>query len=356
MIRADVKTLLKVVKLLSSADPRTGMVTLETVESGLRLTADGAECRVRATVPAEVPLLDWPVVGVNLGIFIQTITSIPGELLELQHTTAQKLEVTCGRFKSELQLLESTSITPWGPLPDLRYEIDTLLLRDAIARVKHATESESLTYRNIELEFGPRVRAAATDSLRIATCTIASGGNGSTQKAALSPIVRGVLEQILKHGQQTASIDVRDNALYLCAGNFECAAQLPVSQLPDIDRVLREPEGLPVLFNAANLLAALKRAGLIDSPRQSTELRATQDHCELIVTGERGSSRETLEAQTLGGSLSGRYRIDQLTEAIETVRGTAAIFNVGKGRLIIRELGNPNYTALVGPTTGGVHA
>ncbi len=281
-----------------------------TLESAL--SADVAE-EGSCTVPAR--------------LFSGYLANLPPAKLQMQGT-ASRATLKCERSNYEFFTLPAEE---YPPLPEGtsggQFRVDAKTFRDAASAVTFAASSEEargavLMGTLIELE-GSGASMVATDGYRLARYRLELAEPIKTPMKLIVPArAFGEVTRTGSEGQIEATvIGGQANQLVFAAGDAKISARLVDGQYPNYQQVIPKEFDKKVVASTAQLLASLRRAGVVAGDRASM-VKLAMDGTSLVITASSdtaGNAYEEIDVERSGDPLTIAFNAKFLVEILNHI-------------------------------------
>ncbi len=319
-IRLDKDVLAEAVQWAARSLPTRPSVP---ILAGLLVKAEGStvvfssfdyETSARITVPAEV---SEPGVALVSGRLLADISrSLPNKPVSLT-ATGSSLELVCGSARFTLQLLPVNDYPELPPMPEASGTVASEEFARAVGQVVVAAGRDELlpvfTGVRVEIE-SDQVDLLATDRYRMALKEM-SWTPTSTQAtgAALVPakVLADAARSMTAGEKVTLSIATATSGEGLiglegegAGGSRQITTRLLDGEFPKVRHLMSINAALTVRTNTSELLASVKRVGLV--AERNTSLRMLIEDGAITLeaaTGDQAQASEAIEAivETVGG-------------------------------------------------------
>lgn len=272
-------------------------------------------------------------------LFTQYLANLPVAAKVQMQGTSTRATVKCERSNYEFYTLPADE---YPPLPEgqkgVRFRVDAKEFRDASSAVTFAASGEEargavLMGTLLELD-GSDLTMVATDGYRLARRhvklaePVTSASKLIVPARGLGEVVRvpsdGVMEATVIGGQA--------NQLVFQAGDVRISARLVDGQYPNYQQVIPKEFDKKVIASTAQLLASLRRAGVVAGDRASM-VKLAMDGSSLVITASSdtaGNAYEELDVERTGDPLTIAFNAKFLVEILNHIESeTVALEFVG---------------------------
>jgi DNA polymerase-3 subunit beta len=337
-----------------------GNVLLETVETGLRVTATNLDLTIGVTVPATI--LEEGRTTVPARLLSEYISSL-GEALctmELDPAT-QVLKLSCGVHKANLHGIDAVE---FPPLPardaDAVIEADAVSLQNAISQTVMAASADeaSPVLTGVLLQIaGTRLTLAATDRHRLAVKTLEVETTGTPPVSSvivpsrhLNEVARAVNPNRSKVG---IAFSQARNQIFFTMKDVEISSRLIEGTYPNYAQVIPGESTTTVSLPTAALLREARTASVLARDAANpVRMRVGDGTLTLLAqTAEVGDDEAPLTASVQGDDVqiafNARYVLDAL--AVLDSDEVQLSFNGALHPGVIRPVGRDDYLCIIMP-------
>ncbi|MGH7776365.1 MAG: DNA polymerase III subunit beta [Candidatus Dormibacterales bacterium] len=305
--------------------PILNNVLLETVPSGLALTATNLEISIRKLVSTTV--LEEGRTTVPARLITDFVASLPDEDLELSlDEPTQNLSLRCGRFDTHVKCIEADEFPP-SPRPDggdrLTLPLEDMLLAIEQTQIAASTDEARPILTGILFRMeGPTQTLAATDGHRLAVKTIRASEAGALEASLVVPArALGEFSRVFKGeaGELEVVVAQARNQVFFKAGTSEVTSRLIDGAYPNYTQVIPKNSSTSIKAPIAELSQTLKAVSLFARDSANVvRLKAGDGSISLsATTNEVGDSRADVAADVEGSEIqiafNARYLLDSLT-------------------------------------------
>lgn len=271
-------------------------------------------------------------------LFSGYLGNLPAAKLQMQGTTS-RATLRCERSNYEFFTLPAQE---FPPLPEGQssgmFRVEAKAFRDAVNAVTFAASSEEargavLMGTLLELE-GTQATLVATDGYRLARYNLALAEPVKEPMKLIVP-ARGLGEVVRSatEGQIEATvIGGQANQLVFNTGDAKVSARLVDGQYPNYQQVIPKEFDKKVVASTAQLLASLRRAGVVAGDRASM-VKLAMDGASLVITASSdttGNAYEEIDVERTGEPLTIAFNAKFLVEILNHIEAeTVALEFVG---------------------------
>lgn len=260
-------------------------------------------------------------------LFSGYLGNLPAAKLQMQGTTS-RATLRCERSNYEFFTLPAAE---FPPLPEGQsggmFRVDAKAFRDAVNAVTFAASSEEargavLMGALLELN-GAEATLVATDGYRLARYRLALAEKVLEPMKLIVP-ARGLAEVVrtASEGQIEATvIGGQANQLAFSTGDAKISARLVDGQYPNYQQVIPKEFDKKVVASTAQLLASLRRAGIVAGDRASM-VKLAMDGTSLVITASSdttGNAYEEIDVERTGDPLTIAFNAKFLVEILNHI-------------------------------------
>jgi len=340
--------------------PVLGNVLLETVESGLRVTATNLDLTISVTVPATV--LEEGRITVPARLLSEYISSL-GEALctmELDPAT-QVLKLSCGVHRANLHGIDAVE---FPPLPardvDTVIEADSVALQNAISQTVMAASADEaspvLTGVLVKID-GKRLTFAATDRHRLAVKTLEVETSGTPPVSSVIVPSRHLNEvaRAANPNRPTTGIAFSSarNQIFFTMKDVEISSRLIEGTYPNYEQVIPGESTTTVSLPTASLLREARTASVLARDAANpVKLRVGEGTLTLLAqTAEVGDDEAPLTASVQGDDVQIAFNARYVLDALSVLDSDEVqlSFNGALHPGVIRPAGRDDYLCIIMP-------
>jgi DNA polymerase III subunit beta len=299
---------------------------LVTAKSGrVSVRATDLELTLENAIAAEVQEEGSCTVPARL--FSGYLGNLPAAKLQMQGTTS-RATLRCERSNYEFFTLPAAE---FPPLPEGQtggmFRVDAKAFREAVNAVAFAASTEEargavLMGALLELS-GSEATLVATDGYRLARYRLALAEPVREPMKLIVP-ARGLAEVVraAADGQIEATvIGGQANQLVFSTGDAKISARLVDGQYPNYQQVIPKEFDKKVVASTAQLLASLRRAGVVAGDRASM-VKLAMDGTSLVITASSdttGNAYEEIDVERTGDPLTIAFNAKFLVEILNHI-------------------------------------
>jgi DNA polymerase-3 subunit beta len=323
-IAAAVTTASKVVNAHTTV-PILNNVLVAAKNGRVSVRATDLELTLENSISAEVQ--EEGACTVPARLFTGYLANLPPAKLQMQGT-ASRATLKCERSNYEFFTLPPEE---YPPLPEGttsgQFRVDVKAFRDAANAVTFAASSEEargavLMGTLVELE-DTHATMVATDGYRLARYRLELAEPVKTPTKLIVP-ARGLSEVVraATEGQIEATVvGGQANQLVFNTGDAKISARLVDGQYPNYQQVIPKEFDKKVVASTAQLLAALRRAGVVAGDRASM-VKLAMDGSSLVITASSetaGNAYEEIDVERKGDPLTIAFNAKFLVEILNHI-------------------------------------
>ena len=259
-------------------------------------------------------------------VFFDLVRSLPTDSFELTCNEG-RVEVRAATFQSQLASLDPADFPTLPEIPGGQgFALSLDVLHRAIDRTIFAVSAEEghFQYNAAMLAFAKKsLRMVATDGHRLAFVEAThAGGTAPFEQQLLPRKVLGQLRRLASSGDTPVYLAKGENHLAFRIGDRVLLSRILEARFPQYERVLVRDNPHHARVNRAELLAALRRVGLLTSERtRGVQLQLDEDALSITSVGyDLGRAAEVVpchyRAEPLEVLVNAQYLVDFLS-AIE---------------------------------------
>ncbi|MSO58213.1 MAG: DNA polymerase III subunit beta [Thermoleophilia bacterium] len=320
---------------LRATSSRTSVQVLSGIRISARpgaieLAATDMDLSLRTTVAADVRVEGEVLVPGKL--FTDVVRELPpGAAAFTHHDGEGSLAVAAGSYASRINLyaVEDFPRLPATTIP--LHRVPAAALRETIDRVSRAASRDEsrpvLTGILVRFE-GTTLSMAATDSYRLSLKETELAEAGPSLEAIIPARALQELTRLAATADEVG-LGVSDNHVVFQVGETWLTTRRIDGTFPDVQKLLPETFRAEVELPRAELLEAVRRAGLL--ALRNTPLRLRFAEGELTVSAQSqdvGETRETLPVAFTGDALEIGFNADFLRDGLESVTGETVRFRL----------------------------
>jgi len=260
-------------------------------------------------------------------LFTGYLANLPAAKLQMQGT-ASRATLKCERSNYEFFTLPAEE---YPPLPEGtssgQFRVAAKALRDAANAVTFAASSEEargavLMGTLLELE-GTDAMLVATDGYRLARYQLELAEPVAAATKLIVP-ARGLSEVVRAGGEgqiEATVVGGQANQLIFNTGDAKISVRLVDGQYPNYQQVIPKEFDKKVVASTAQLLAALRRAGVVAGDRASM-VKLAMDGSSLVITASSdtaGNAYEEIDVERTGDPLTIAFNAKFLVEILNHV-------------------------------------
>ncbi|HXW50971.1 MAG TPA: DNA polymerase III subunit beta [Candidatus Acidoferrales bacterium] len=260
-------------------------------------------------------------------LFSGYLGNLPAAKLQMQGTTS-RATLRCERSNYEFFTLPAAE---FPPLPEGQsggmFRVEAKAFRDAVNAVTFAASTEEargavLMGALLELA-GSEATLVATDGYRLARYRLALAEQVKEPLKLIVP-ARGLAEVVrtAAEGQIEATvIGGQANQLAFSTGDAKISARLVDGQYPNYQQVIPKEFDKKVVASTAQLLASLRRAGVVAGDRASM-VKLAMDGSSLVITASSdttGNAYEEIDVERTGDPLTIAFNAKFLVEILNHI-------------------------------------
>lgn len=333
-------SLLKGVQLVNRAVstrttmPILGYILLETMKTGLRLTATDLELAIQVEIDAEVK--KGGQVTLPARILAEIVGNLPEATVELKHEDgAPQVEITCEASAFEILGL------PTGDFPALPKAegndvgaIDADMMRTMVSQTIFAVSADEtrpfLTGVYVTMD-GMEVQFVATDGGRLALrkTTLATPVR---QKTGVIVPAKTMQELLRALGGVTGDVQLAmaDNQLLFSVPGLRIYSRLISGQFPNYQQVIPQEFKQHIRVQTDRLLRAVRRMS-ITARDSANVVRLSAKGKQLTITSntpEVGKAREEVEVASDGEAIEAAFNARFLMDCLNNVDADELFFEL----------------------------
>jgi DNA polymerase III subunit beta len=245
--------------------PVLGMVLLETVDDGLRLTATNLELAIRRTLPASVA--EEGAVAVPGRLLADFTVALPREQLRLAlEQPGGRLVLRSDSFSTEINGVPGEEFPPVTAADDGdRLSLPASLLVRGVADtlVAASTDEARPVLTGVRLETaGGRLTLLASDGHRLAVRRVELSAAAALRAGGITVPARALAEAVRlfrsADGDLEVAVSATGNQVVLRAPGTELASRVIDGAYPNLLRLVPDAPGTRVTVGAADLAARLR--------------------------------------------------------------------------------------------------
>jgi DNA polymerase III subunit beta len=260
-------------------------------------------------------------------LFSGYLANLPAAKLQMQGT-ASRATLKCERSNYEFFTLPAEE---YPPLPEGtsggQFRVEAKAFREAANAVTFAASSEEargavLMGTLLELE-GSAATLVATDGYRLARFRLELAEPVKTPVKLIVP-ARALSEVVRSSGEgqiEATVIGGQSNQLVFHTGDAKISARLVDGQYPNYQQVIPKEFDKKVVASTAQLLAALRRAGVVAGDRASM-VKLAMDGTSLVITASSdtaGNAYEEIDVERSGDPLTIAFNAKFLVEILNHI-------------------------------------
>jgi len=304
--------------------PILANVLMETVDSGIAITATDQEIGVRRRCEAKTKKKGALTTGARK--LYEIVRECPEGPIVIRTLENNWIEIASGNSRFKIVGLDPKEF-PAMPSPERERDGNTLkasseVLRQMITRTLFAVSTDDMR-ANLSgifvetLEQG-KLRMVATDGHRLSMIT-RSVEDGSLAASVILPR-KGVAEisKVIETGDDPVSLAVQGNVVHASRGQVDLSMRLVEGEFPDYKQVVPSRSERRMLIAVEPLLAALRRVSTVSSER-TRGVKFTLEAGKLEISSinpDLGEASEELaveyDAAPLSIGFNGKYFMDLL--------------------------------------------
>ena len=231
---------------------------LFTADSQLQLYATDLE--VGLTTPCEARIDEPGTMALPAAKLLSMVERFPDSDMTLA-TDKQQGRITCGAFRSNMQVLPAEDFPQPSPVEGTAFSIEGSALRWLISKAKHAVSTEAsrgILQGALLNVAGSTAALVATDSKRLTLATVA--GSGADTKIVIPSKTLDLLEKLLE--DSSISITVGERHLFFEVGKRLLTSRTIDGQFPAYERIVPRNNDKVVQLDRVAWTAALQRVVL----------------------------------------------------------------------------------------------
>ncbi|HET8741180.1 MAG TPA: DNA polymerase III subunit beta [Gaiella sp.] len=298
-----------------------GGVGIRAADELLELEATDMELSLRTTVPAAVE--GEGVIVVPAKLLGDVVRLLPTGTVTLAYRPEDGVAtIEAGSYSSRINVFAAEDF-PRLPSVDVPLqEVDAAALLDTVQRVSRAASRDEsrpvLTGILAQFE-GTKLTMAATDSYRMSVKETPLESGGPELEAIIPARALDELGRVAA-GAETVQLGVNENHVIFGAGNAWLTTRRIDGQFPNVQQLRPESFDVRLELNRAELLDAVRRAGVM--AQRNTPLRLRFSDGELTISAQSqdvGETRESLAVRYQGDPLEIGFNAEFLREGLESV-------------------------------------
>ncbi|MDD4018246.1 MAG: DNA polymerase III subunit beta [Eubacteriales bacterium] len=313
----------------------------------------GIECQMEADIPEKGSLV------VTSRMFGDIIRKLPEDLITLESTSAQTLQIESGSSHFSIKYLKAEDY-PKIPVvePADKVTLEQQLLKDMIRQTIFAVSTDETRPTLNGCFFhseASSVEMVAIDGFRLALRKQDVEGERSAIKLIIPGKVLHELGRILEAGKEKVDIYPSNNNILFDTGSVKIVSRLIQGEYMNYRGILPQTAETTLTISPSALLDAIERASLVittDDKRYPVRL-TTSDEDTLVVSASTdiGTLREeiaiSMNGQKIDIDFNPRYFIDALKVIDEDE--ITIVFNGTMGPCVIKPIDSQEFAYLVLP-------
>ena len=313
----------------------------------------GIECQMEADIPEKGSLV------VTSRMFGDIIRKLPEDLITLESTSAQTLQIESGSSHFSIKYLKA-EYYPKIPVvePADIVTLEQQLLKDMIRQTIFAVSTDETRPTLNGCFFhseASSVEMVAIDGFRLALRKQDVEGERSAIKLIIPGKVLHELGRILEAGTEKVDIYPSNNNILFDTGSVKIVSRLIQGEYMNYRGILPQTAETTLTISPSALLDAIERASLVittDDKRYPVRL-TTSDEDTLVVSASTdiGTLREeiasSMNGQKIDIDFNPRYFIDALKVSDEDE--ITIVFNGTMGPCVIKPIDSQEFAYLVLP-------
>lgn len=345
----------------NSTLPILNNVNIQTDDTGIKLSTTnlemGIHCWVRGSIEEKGEFT------VNAKLLSDYVSLLPKENISIE-LKDNELEIQSGKDKTKIkgEPSENFPIIPtieqkggvFVQSDDLKKAINSVIFAAANNKIRPELNGVLLSVGKNTLTF------AATDSYRLAECTIPSSKNEASENfSAIIPTQ--TLQEALRivgdeEESQSVQIHVSDNQILFVTPTVQLISRLISGSYPDYKQIIPEKSETSIELSRNELIKVIKRAALFspfENSDVSLEIHAGKKQIELRATnapvGENVSTIELKNAE--GGDNSIVFNHRYLLAGLNALSGDEAQLRLVDKNTpgVIKKKGDDDYIYIIMP-------
>lgn len=323
-IASAVTTASKVVNVHTTV-PILNNVLVSARNGRVSVRATDLELTLENSIQAEVQ--EEGACTVPARLFAGYLANLPAARLQMTGT-ASRATLKCERSNYEFFTLPPEE---YPPLPEGttggQFRVEAKAFREAASAVTFAASGEEargamLMGTLIELE-GSQLTLVATDGYRLARYRLALSEPVKDATKLIVP-ARGLGEVVRSAGEgaiEATIVGGQANQLVFNSGDAKISARLVDGQYPNYQQVIPKEFDKKVVASTAQLLASLRRAGVVAGDRASM-VKLAMESSSLVITASSdtaGNAYEELDVERSGDPLTIAFNAKFLVEILNHI-------------------------------------
>lgn len=330
-------------------------ILLEADDDGVTLAAFDYDTSRRVVVELDAPI-DPGKVLVPGRLLADIVKVFPKNELVDVAADDREIQLRCGQAVYVLTLFDVDDYPTLPKTPDPVGSIDAAELADAVARVSVAAGRDDtlpqLTGIRFEIGDGGCIDMAATDRYRVAWSTLSWSATLDDKPGVEALIPAKTLADIVKGFRDgPVQLHLGDGTACFAGGNRTTSVRLLDPQFIKFRALFDIEAARTVTFDAADLVKAIRRVGLLAERSMAIRLTFQQEEMLVEVGGESGRACETLPCSLDGDVFTIAFTPAFLTDGLAAVGGTATMHVQASATkaVVITGTGNPALKYVVIP-------
>jgi DNA polymerase-3 subunit beta len=336
-VRCDRAALYEAAQLAGAAvagrTPKPALQCLKLSAAGkhLTLSATDLELSVRYKV-AEVEVKEGGDLVIPADRFNAILRESTDDQVDIE-TEGEATRIVCKDSKFKVFGFDAREFPPLPDFPDKPgFTLKAGPLRQMITRTTFAAAKEITRYAINGVLWEPKggsLKLVGTDGKRLAQTRGKLNGPAAEEKSAVCPLkAMLLLERLLTDPDADVDVKLTDNEFKLRCGPAVVGSRLVEGDYPKYDEVIPKDSDRSAEFDAAALLSAVRRAGLlvsIESKRVIVELKGGAATLRSSAP-EHGEAEITVPCEYKGAALEIAFNPDYLQEGLRVLSRPKAKF------------------------------
>ncbi|HEY4498405.1 MAG TPA: DNA polymerase III subunit beta [Candidatus Paceibacterota bacterium] len=348
--------------------PVLGNVLIKAESNRIRLSTTNLELAITKNIFGKV--VDEGGVTIPYGLLTGIVNNLSSERVTLETDKKNNLIVKTDNYEAKCEGIDESDfpVIPKTEKIEELIEINSVLLRDALARVVVAGEISELRPEIsgvlFEIETN-QLKLVATDSFRLAEAKLSGNQikNKNKQTADLIVPLRTAEELVRAiKDESSAYVYLNNNQVMFRVDDLEFVSRMIEGKFPDYGAIVPKEIATEILVNREELIGALKLSGLFASRSNEVKLRIKDKKVLEVYSADNavGENNYLLPAKINGqmtgtdGPLTVSFNWRYLLDGVRTAGGEEVMvgLNGDEKPAVIRTPGDNTYFYILMPVKG----
>jgi len=336
--------------------PILANILINTEEKGISISATDLKISIETFIPLKVE--EKGSITIPAKKFYDIIKELPDTKTEIKTMENNRIKINCGEIFYNIMGLPKQEFPKFPEIKKggVSFIIDSIVLKEFVRKTLFAVAEEQtrLTLNGGCLAFlKDTIKFTTTDGRKLALINAKVKGSSDSEVSVIVPTKCMVELQRILPDDKPIEVTLFENKVSFESEGLTMVSSLIEGQYPKFDEIINRKEGMKIVVNSDNLLAAVKRMSIVAIDKSgSIKLNISKNKIVLTAsTSELGDAEEKVEVKYDDKDEVLIFNSKYLIDLLRNMGSTDIDINFvdSYNAVIFKPLDNKDYTCILMP-------